>query len=193
MKAFQSYIAGLNKLYEFKVKIAGVNPKGEVFERIKNALDSYQVETISNPKSLPIQEHRDFPKLGPCECYLIEVALQYPTTPDQLRQLVSSRAMIDPTCVCVYTKNQHEQEDMVQERIDSQGPVLTEPELKTENAQDSAGRDLAGLGRISWLLKELESRKYEFAAKGDTKSQTAKEIPQNTKSVLKPNTTPRGK
>jgi hypothetical protein len=75
MKAFQSYIAELNKLYEFKVKIAGVEPKGEVFERIKNALDAYQVETVSNPKRLPIQEHRDFPKLGPCECYLIEVII----------------------------------------------------------------------------------------------------------------------
>jgi hypothetical protein len=41
MKAFQSYIAELNKLYEFKVKIAGVNPKGAIFERIKNALDAY--------------------------------------------------------------------------------------------------------------------------------------------------------
>ena len=188
MKAFQSYIAELNKLYEFKVKIAGVNPKGEVFERIKNALDAYQVETISNPKSLPIQEHRDFPKLGPCECYLIEVSLQYPTTPDQIRQLVTSRAMIDPTCVCVYTKNQHEQEDMVQERIDSQGAVLAEPDLKAE-----AVGDVAGQARVTGLLKELESRKYEFAAKTDAKGQTTDEIPQNNNSVLKVNKTPRGK
>jgi len=188
MKAFQSYIAELNKLYEFKVKIAGVNPKGEVFERIKNALDAYQVETISNPKSLPIQEHRDFPKLGPCECYLIEVALQYPTTPDQVRQLVSSRAMIDPTCVCVYTKGQHEQEDMVQERIDNQGPVLSEPELKTE-----AQGDVAGQARVSSLMKELSARTYEFAAKPETKPETTNQLPQNNNSVLKANKTPRGK
>jgi len=187
MKAFQSYIAELNKLYEFKVKIAGVNPKGAIFERIKNALDAYQVDTISNPKSLPIQEHRDFPKLGPCECYLIEVTLQYPTTVDQVRQLVTSRAMIDPSCVCVYTKDQHEQEDMVQERIDSQGPVLTEPDLKTE-----ADGDVAGQVRISGLLKELESRKYEFAAKSDATGKTTNDAPQNTKSVLKPNTSKRG-
>ena len=188
MKTFQAYIAELNKLYEFKVKIAGVNPKGEVFERIKNALDAYQVETISNPKSLPIQEHRDFPKLGPCECYLIEVVLQYPTTPDQIRQIVSSGAMIDPTCVCVYTKDQHEQEDMVQERIDNQGPVLAEPEYKTE-----APGDIAGQGRVASLIKELSSRTYEFAAKPEGKPQTTIQLPQNNSSVLKPNKTPRGK
>ncbi len=188
MKAFQSYIAELNKLYEFKVKIAGVDPKGEVFERIKNALDAFQVETISNPKRLPIQEHREFPKLGPCECHLIEVALQYPTTTDQVRQLVTSRAMIDPACVCVYTKDQHEQEDMVQERIDTQGPVLTEPELKTE-----AAGDIAGQGRVSSLMKELSARTYEFAAKPEGKPQTTVQLPQNNNSVLKQNKTPRGK
>jgi hypothetical protein len=187
MKAFQSYIAELNKLYEFKVKIAGVEPKGEIFERIKNALDAYQVETVSNPKRLPIQEHRDFPKLGPCECYLIEVTLQYPTTTDHVRQLITSRAMIDPACVCVYTKDQHEQEDMVQERIDNQGPVLSEPDLKAEAADD-----IAGQGRVSSLIKELESRKYEFAAKSDATGKTTNDTPQNTKSVLKPNTSKRG-
>lgn len=187
MKAFQSYIAELNKLYEFKVKIAGVDPKGEIFERIKNALDAYQVDTISSPKRLPIQEHREFPKLGPCECYLIEVTLQYPTTSDQVRQLVTSRAMIDPAGVCVYTKDQHEQEDMVQERIDNQGPVLSEPDLKTE-----AAADIAGQPRVASLIKELESRKYEFAAKSDATGKTTNDTPQNTKSVLKPNTSKRG-
>lgn len=188
MKAFQNYIAELNKLYEFKIKIAGTDPTGPVFERIKNALDSYQVETISSPKRLPIQEHRDFPKLGPCECHLIEVALRYPTVPEQVRQLVTTRAIIDPACVCVYTKDQHEQEDMVQERIDNQGPVLSEPDMNTEQPGD-----IAGQGRVMSLMKELTARTYEFAAKPEGKPETTNQLPQNNNSVLKANKTPRGK
>ncbi len=38
MKPFQQYIADLNHVYEYRVKIAGVDPKGEVMERI-NMLD----------------------------------------------------------------------------------------------------------------------------------------------------------
>ena len=102
MKAFQTYIAELNTAYTFRVKIAGVEPKGDVLDRIKNALDTYQVESISKPKRMPIQEHREFPKLGPCECYLIEVTVKYPTNPTQIRQVIGARAMIDPTCLCVY-------------------------------------------------------------------------------------------
>lgn len=188
MQSFQTYIAELNKTYEFRVKIAGVEPKGEVLDRIRAALDTYQVENISTPKRLPIQEHREFPKFGPCECYLLEVAVAYPTTTAQMTQTIATRGQIDPCCLHVYTKDQLEQEDMVQERIDNQGAVLTEPEYKTE-----AQGDVAGQGRVSSLMKELSARTYEFAAKSEADGKTTNDTPQNTKSVLKPNTTPRGK
>ena len=187
MKAFQTYIAELNTAYTFRVKIAGVEPTGEVFDRIKNALDTYQVESISKPKRMPIQEHREFPKLGPCECYIMEVTVKYPTNPTQIRQTIGARAMIDPTCLCVYNEDTAAQEDAVQERIDNQGAVLTEPEMKTED------KPVAGQELVSSFLKELESRKYEFAAKSEADGKTTDSIPQNTKSILKPNTTPRGK
>jgi hypothetical protein len=188
MQSFQTYIAELNKTYEFRVKIAGVEPKGEVLDRIRAALDTYQVENISTPKRLPIQEHREFPKFGPCECYLLEVTVAYPTTTAQMTQIIATRGQIDPCCLHVYTKDQLEQEDMVQERIDNQGAVLAEPELKTP-----AQGDIAGQGRVSSLMKELSARTHEFAAKSEADGKTTNDIPQNTKSVLKPNTTPRGK
>jgi hypothetical protein len=187
MKTFQTYIAELNTAYTFRVKIAGVEPTGEVFDRIKNALEAYQVENITTPKRMPIQEHREFPKLGPCECYVMEVTVKYPTTPVQIRQLISTRAMIDPTCLCVYNEDTAAQEDAVQERIDNQGPVLTEPEMKTDAAP------VAGQALVDSFLKELETRKYEFAAKSEANDKTTNEVPQNTKSIVKPNTTPRGK
>jgi hypothetical protein len=187
MKTFQTYIAELNTAYTFRVKIAGVEPTGEVFERIKNALEAYQIESISKPKRMPIQEHREFPKLGPCECYVMEVTVKYPTTPVQIRQVIGTRAMIDPTCLCVYNEDTAAQEDAVQERIDNQGAVLTEPEMKTD-AAPVAGQEL-----VSSFLKELETRKYEFAAKSEANDKTTNEVPQNTKSIVKPNTTPRGK
>ena len=188
MQSFQTYIAELNKTYEFRVKIAGVEPKGEVLDRIRSALDTYQVENISTPKRLPIQEHREFPKFGPCECYLLEVTVAYPTTTAQMTQIIATRGQIDPVCLHVYTKDQLEQEDMVQERINNQGAVLAEPELKTP-----AQGDIAGQGRVSSLMKELSARTYEFAAKSEATGKTTNDIPLNTKSVLKPNTTPRGK
>jgi hypothetical protein len=70
MKSFQSYVFELNKPYEFRIKLATIEPKGEVMEQIKNALNTFQLESISAVKSLPIQEHREFPKYGACECLI---------------------------------------------------------------------------------------------------------------------------
>jgi hypothetical protein len=117
----------------------------------------------------------------------MEVTVKYPTNPTQIRQVIGARAMIDPTCLCVYTEDTAAQEDAVQERIDNQGAVLTEPDMKTEAAPEY-GEKLVGS-----FLKELETRKYEIAGTEKTDSKSTNDIPQNTKSILKPNTTPRGK
>jgi hypothetical protein len=187
MKNFQSYIAELNHPYQFRVKLCGVEPVGETLTRIKNALETYQLVEMGSVKRLPIQEDRDFPKMGPCQCYLFEVTVKYPTTPNQLRQIVSARAQIDPECVCVYNEDTAAQEDAVQERINKQGPVLTEPEMTTDSAPP-AGQQL-----VDSFIKELSTKKFEFAGKSDADGKTTNDVPQNTKSVLKPNTSPRGK
>jgi hypothetical protein len=161
MKPFQSYIAELNKPYEFRIKLATVNPKGEVMDRIKAALETYQLESVSAVKSLPIQEHREFPQWGPCECWMFDIKVAYPTTVPQIRQTIKERAQLNPDWIVV--RNLHEAEateEAEQAGKDHTGALLDETELK-----DAPGaQELAGQSRISSLIKELESRKYEFAA-----------------------------
>jgi hypothetical protein len=101
--------------------------------------------------------------------------------------VIGARAMIDPTCLCVYTEDTAAQEDAVQERIDNQGAVLTEPDMKAE-AAPVAGQEL-----VSSFLKELETRKYEIAGTEKADGKTTNDVPQNNSSILKTNTTPRGK
>lgn len=173
MKSFQNYIYETHKTFEFRVKIANVEPKGTVLEAIKNALDAYGLESISKPKRLPIQEHKSFSKLGPCECYIMDVAVRYPTVVEQIRQLIVDRAQVSSDCICVYTKDQAEQEDAVQERIDGQGPVLETPELTA----DAGGQEAVGEKRVGSLLKELESRKYEIEGTEKADGKTTNELP----------------
>lgn len=180
MKNFQTYFYEANKVYEFRIKLAGVNPRGEILERIKNALDAYQLETVSAVKRLPIQEHREFPKAGAIDCYMFEIGVKYPTIAPQIRQLIAERAQINADWVCVLTKNQGSYEDATQEQINSaNSPVLEDPELATES-----GQELAGQARIGSLLKELESRKHEFAEGGNEQAKTTNELPQGNVSPI---------
>ena len=165
MKSFQSYFYEAKKIFEFRIKIAAENGLDKDCEqRIKTALEAFKVETVSAPKRLPIQEHRDFPKVGPCECYIIDVGLGYPTIPEQVRQLVIERCGIKADCVCVFPVGQYEQnEEFEAHGKDHEGALLDE-----ETLQDEKGaQDLVGGARKESLVKELSkhTRKYEFAAK----------------------------
>jgi hypothetical protein len=164
MKAFQSYIFELNKPYEFRIKLATIEPKGEVMDRIKHALETYQLESVSPVKSLPIMEHREFPQWGACECWQFDVKVTYPATTVQIRQTIKERAMLNPDWICVRNLNEavdtEEAEGLGQGNT---GAILTDAELKATEG----GQELSGQVRVGSLLKELESRKFEFAAEGE--------------------------
>lgn len=181
MKSYQQYVFELNKTYTYQVKIAGTNPKGDVMERIKNALDAYQVEAVSTPKSMPIQEHREFPKMGAVECWIFEATIKYPTTPEQLRQLIKERAAINIDCVCVWPKDQYEfNEEFEGFGKDHDGALLNEPEMKAAEG----GQELVGQARRDSMLKELSARTYEFAQDSKEAGKTTNQMATDTKSPV---------
>lgn len=173
MKPFQSYIFEINKPYEFRIKMATINPS-TVMEQIKNALNAWQLESVSAVKSLPIQEHQEFPQWGPCECWTFDVKLAYPTTAVQVRQVIKERAGLNPDWLCVRNLNEATDTDEAEARgKDHKGALLNEPELK----EDPNGQPLVGQARIGSLLKELESRKVEIAGTDKADGKTTNDVP----------------
>lgn len=180
MKAFQSYIFELNKPQEFRVKMATVDP-ASVMENIKNALDTWQLESVSAVKRLPIQEHVEFPQWGPCECWTFDVKLAYPTTTVQVRQALRERARLNPDWICVRNLSEAEMTDEAEARgKDHKGALLDEEELKA----DAGGQELAGQSRVGSLLKELESRKFDIAGTEATTNKSLNDVPQGTTSPV---------
>ena len=164
MKSFQTYVFEHNKTYEFRIKMATIDPK-TVMEQIKRALDTYQLESVSAVKSMPIQEHREFPQWGPCECWQFDIAVAYPATAVAIRQTLKERAHLNPDWISVRYLNEAEYTDEAEAAgKDHTGALLDETELKDE----PGAQELVGQKRIGSLLKELESRKYEVAGNDTT-------------------------
>lgn len=184
MKSFQNYFYEAKKTFEFRVKIAATEGlDAGVQKRIREALEAFKVESITAPKRLPIQEHRDFPKVGPCECYIIDVEVNYPTIPEQIRQLVIERCCVKADCVCVYNKDQYEMnEEFEAHGKDHEGALLNDDTLKA----DPDGQAVAGQVRVGSLLKELEkhTRQYEFAQDSKEAGKTTADLPQGDKSPV---------
>lgn len=166
MKPFQTYIFELTKPHEFRIKMATVNPK-DVMEQLKNALNTWQLESISAVKSIPIQEHREFPQWGPCEAWTFDITLAYPTTTVAIRQTIKERANINPDWICV--RNLHEAEYTEEAEMvnsDRKGALLDQEDL----GGSTEGPALVGQARIGSLLKEIDklTRTYEIAGNDNT-------------------------
>jgi len=185
LKNFQTYIFELSKPSEFRIKLAGINPVGEVMDKIKAALETFQLESISAVKSHPIQEHREFPNWGgPCECWQFDVKLAYPTTNIVIMQTLKERAQLNPNWINVRNLNEANYTDEAENLgKDQTGALLDEPELKDVPGAQS----LVGHGRITSLIAELEkhTRKFEVAGNdltdGDkvvTTGKTTNDLPQ---------------
>ena len=193
MKSLHDYIAERNSNYAFRIKVAKQNPK-DIMEEIKNALDAYELVDITTPKSMPVQEHREFPKWGPCECWQFEATVAYPTTTVQIAQLLKERTGMQAEWVCVYGKQQADQNDYAEAYgKDHTGALLLDGELKDV----PGGQDLVGDKRKDSLLKELDAQSPKLTAlksndelvktssKERTKAaQTTNALPQGTKSPV---------
>ena len=185
LKSFQTYIFELSKPSEFRIKLAGVNPIGETMDKIKSALETYQLESISAVKSLPIQEHREFPQWGgACECWQFDVKLAYPTTDISIMQILKERAQLNPHWISV--RNLHEAECTEEaEMRGSLNPNKGVAILDNEKLQDvPGGQEIAGQRRIGSLLKELESRKFEFAQDSQESGKTTNDAPMGEKGPM---------
>jgi hypothetical protein len=184
MKTFSDYLYHTQKVYEFRIKLAEVDVSEDNLARIRNALEAYGVEAMAKPKRLPIQEHADFPKMGPCECHYIDISLKYPTTTEQLTHIVAERALLDKSCVCVRTKAADEEIAAAEQRGQNrEGALLTDSTLEDE----AGAQELVGQNRVSSFIKELAKNKvskFEIAGKEKADGTTSDSLPQGTKSPV---------
>jgi hypothetical protein len=193
MKSLHDYIAERNSNYSFRIKVAKHDPK-DIMEEIKNALNAYELVDITTPKSLPVQEHREFPKWGACECWQFEATVAYPTTQVQIAQLLKERTGMQAEWVCVYGKQQADDNDAFEAYgKDHTGSLLLDNELR-----DVAGaQDLVADKRKDSLLKELDQQSPKMVAlesdadlvstrssKKTKQAQTTNQLPQGSKSPV---------
>jgi hypothetical protein len=184
MKPFKDFFYHSQRVYEFRIKLAEVDMSEENLNKIRHALDTYGVETMAKPKRLPIQEHADFPRMGPCECHYIDVSLKYPTTTEQLTHIVAERALLDKGRVCVKTKDQDEQITAAEAHgQDRAKPLIGDDQL----ADEPGAQELVGQTRVGSFLKELEKNKvskFEVAGKEKADGTTTDSLPQGTVSPV---------
>jgi hypothetical protein len=195
MKTFLQHLSEVQKTYEFRVKLANIDP-AKCMDRLKTALETWQLREISAVKRLPIKENViEFPSFGPTEVYQFDVSLAYPCIDAQLRQLIAERCNMLASAVYVVPTNHPEEQRRSNENSDlheyAQGEsVIDKPFPEASAEQKAASKAYSGAESI---LKELAPTKDRWTIAGDDTTvggeaqssygKTTNDIPSATKSL----------
>jgi hypothetical protein len=178
IRSFVSHLQDNTKVYEFKMRMA-FECTDKLFERIEAALNAYQLESITKPKSLPIQEDTvNFPRLGPVEINIIEMSLGYPAIAEMIAVLLVERCGLDNTQFVVHPMAQDETRTP-QIGMFEKGEALLNTELEESEDPKVYGNEF-----ISEFLDSIETRQFELAGDKQNKAETTNDLPQGTQSPM---------
>ena len=199
MKNFLNYLEQSQKTYEFRIKVANIDPT-ESMDKFESTLDTYGLESLSKPKRLPIKESEiDFPSLKNCELYLMDAVLKYPVNDAQLRAIIAERVGYPASSVVVVPKNHPEEQRRWNEDDSSdikeykQGEAVLDKPYADDSEAKKAGDAYANRETI---LKELNKpAKFEIAGNEKTDPKTLNDIPTGNQSPVgsKQNKLPKAK
>ena len=188
MKNFLNYLEQSQKTYEFRIKIANIDP-AEKLAMLESALDAYGLESLGKPKRLPLKESDvDFPNHGTVELYLMDAVLKYPCNEYQLRTIIAERAGIAQANIVIVPTNHPEEQRRWNEDDSSdikeyaQGDSVLDKPYEDDPEAKKAGDAYASFNTI---LKELTELKLAEAEGGKTPAaKTTNELPTGDKSPV---------
>lgn len=186
MKSLRDYIFEAKKTYHFRVKLAGIDPTDSFMNKLEQALQAYDVVSVTKAKHEPVQlVHPDFPKMGAVDVFAVDIELNYPANDSLIRNLVNEKMGVPFDHMMVLNKHQIDQQLDYSEVAQRKTPALTDPELETDESKEDA-QETVGQKRVDGLKKNLPTRKYEFEDGVDTgaSAKTTNDLPQGTMSPV---------
>jgi len=161
MKSFVEYLIESSKTYEFRVKVAG-EITDEHMEKIENHMERFGLESISKPKRTPIQKQpAGFSEsVKDSAVNVMEIVTNYPATPQQVTAVLQSILGLPESHVVTVNKNDPEEiarEAAANAKEQEYKPILVN-DYEVEKLDPTFGDEYNAN-----FLKELETRKYEFA------------------------------
>ena len=102
MKHFKEYLAENERVYNYRIKIAGDTPK-DLVRALGEKLRQFDVVKMSAPKTTPVMVRlADFPAIENESCTHMDVEFRYPAIEPQIQQIAQLLG-IDPNRVCMLT------------------------------------------------------------------------------------------
>jgi hypothetical protein len=192
MKNFKEYLSESKKQWPFRVKIAGTFT-AEQEQSMKSLLDRFTVSEFKKVKTTPVQSlPLDFPQVRNCEVNIYEVTLDYPTTPFELTEYLSSGLNVNKQNLAVRNPGEPSEEYQHIEGNPREGALLNDPTYAEAGSPNFD--DYYGSKYNSGFVKELNDilklqRKERGEVVPESKADDIIKNPGQTLNDIPPNTT----
>ena len=159
MKSLKQYITESKEEYPFRLKFA-VDITDDHLDALESCLDRYGVKSVSKATKTIMQKHpMDFGNLPAGEIQIIDIVLEYPTTPDTLKSYLHGKLGVPESHLVVRSPNHPEE---VQNEIDQKAADSTaeKPEsLLDSDYEDSDGKHEFGTEYNNEMLDDLDKKR----------------------------------
>ena len=180
MKNLKEYLAESQKVYTFKIKVAGPLPEKFV-ESVKLKLEKYGCGKFQQINSTPILPTAlDFPNLSNVEITIFEAECAYPVTSPEIMEAIKNSTAVCETHLRV--RNLREEEmfeyDNAEEDKKKKTALLTDPTYK--EAEKVKAKDYFGSDFNKSFLKDLQKsakQRKKDAGQKDVKTEITNDGP----------------
>jgi len=157
MKSYKEYLMESQKVYTFKVKIAGTCPK-DCKKVIESGLAQFDVSSVSSGKTTPITVNQhEFPEHKNIEVTIFDVTTKYPATSKQVQDKLSH--VIGKPLNEIRVRNEWEEREI---EINHEYDEVTGKALVGTPYEPSDNQDRVGVKHAMTFLKELEKNKLQL-------------------------------
>jgi hypothetical protein len=185
MKHFKEYLAENERVYNYRIKIAGDTPK-DLVRALQEKLRQFDVVSITAPKTTPVMARlADFPAIENESCTHMDVEFRYPAIEPQIQQIAQLLGM-DPNRVCMLTvpyENGYDKEAVDVEKQNKD--LLTNTDYPAPDAEQKALiKDYSAAPEDHAVLKNTYRSEFTVAGGKTPPAVTTNSIPMNNKSPM---------
>lgn len=185
MKPFAHYLAESERVYTYRIKIAGDVPAD--FERgLRDKMSQFDVVKMSTPRVTPVRQViPDFPAFKNERVTIIDVDTRYPAIEPQVKQL-AQLMNFDPNRIVLNTRSYEESMTRENDEIEDENKdLLKDTDYPADTAQQRAlKKDYATGPYDHAVLKNAYRSDFTVAGGKTPPAKTTNDLPQGVKSPM---------
>lgn len=184
-KNFQTYLAESERIYKYRIKVAGDTPP-DFFTELKKKLDQFDPVKIGDTKTRPIQaKNTDFPAFDNESVTSLDFECRYPAIEPQIKQL-AQLMYLDPNRIILTLPGHDDSMSTEYDKIEDQNKnLLTDTDYpQPDSEQKELSSDYSADPYEHSVLKNAYRSDFTIAGGKTPAAQTTNQLPQGNDSPM---------